>query len=159
MTVDQRREGGIVAVHDRQRAIERRQGGLARLDQRGPAGLRAEGGGDHAEQRLQVVQALRQRGGRRGDGLSGGDDVGPELDELCPGAAERLDQTVGRGGPGILERPGGLAQLGPQVHEALGQRAELAGEAVEGCSHSQNWAEPDSRIPRGVCQMPKSTRS
>ena len=148
-------------MHDRQRAIERRQGGLARLGQRGPAGLRAEGRGDEAEQRLQVVQALRQGGGRRGDGLGGGDDVRPELDELCPGAAERLHQNVGWGGPGVFECTGGFAQLGTQVHEALGQGTELAGEGVEGrCSHagSQNWADGDSRIPRRVCQMPKSTR-
>jgi hypothetical protein len=127
----QRGESWIVAVDDLQHAIDRRQHLSLGLLQRGAQRARANGLADGLQDRLEVVEALGVH--QRGDlGVARGrQHVGPKLDELCPALAERLDQRIGGRRAGLGETARGVAELGAQIEEALGQRGKVAGKIVE----------------------------
>ena len=97
------------------------------------------------EDRLEIVQAFGVD--LRGDlGVTrGSQHVAAKLDELCPALAQSLDQGVRGWCAGLGEAPRGVAELGAEVEEALGQRGEITGKIVEFRVHFGRQGRVDSR--------------
>ena len=138
MTAGERGERRIVAVHDLQHALERRRHALPSFRERRLLHLHPHGGLDGAEERLELDQALGLTFWWDRHRLGGGEDIGTELDELaaCPGQVR--DQAGGGGRARLLESPGSIAQLGTEIHEALGQRGQLSGQRVQVSVHPRS---------------------
>jgi hypothetical protein len=127
----ERREVRVVAVEELERPVERRRGALLRLLERLASRTSLERLADRRQDGLQIVQGLRLAGRRDTGGSGRGQRLGAELHELTARPRERLDELGGGWGADLFESPGGLVQTGTEVHEALGQCRQLAGNLVE----------------------------